>query len=128
MFRRRTRKLTSPVSDAVRKLRRRFRPTLEILEERTLLSTYTVDRLGDANAGTGNSGVLRYCIKQADARGDVNPIFFDPIVFATHQTITLGSTAFELTRPAGAGVPVGFLGSLLTITGPAAGVTIDAGL
>src|SRR5262249_45637127 len=113
MFRRRMRKLSSPVSDAVRKLRRRFRPTIEILEERTLLSNYTVNALSDPGPGSGTRGDRRYCINQVDASGDVNTIVFDPTVFAPHQTITLGGTDLVLTGPAGAGVPVGFVGSLL---------------
>jgi len=128
MFRRLLRKFFSPVSEVVRKRRRRFQPMIEILEERRLLSNYFVNKLGDAGTGAGNSGDLRYCINQANANPVANTISFDATVFATHQTITLGSTDLVLTRPAGAGVPVGFVGSLLTITGPAAGVTIDAGL
>jgi CSLREA domain-containing protein len=117
MFRRRMRKLTSPVSDTVQRLRRRFRPTIEILEERRLMSTYTVNSLTDTNTGTGNSGDLRYCIDHANFNPGANTITFDPTVFATHQTITLGSNALVLVNSTG----------LQTITGPAAGVTIDAG-
>jgi hypothetical protein len=45
-----------------------FRPSLELLEQRTLLSgnTYTVNALGDSGAGSGTSGDIRYCISQAD--------------------------------------------------------------
>jgi CSLREA domain-containing protein len=117
MFRtRQTRKLSSPFSDAIRRLRRRYRPTLEILEDRTLLSTYKVNALGDAGTGTGNSGDLRYCINQANSNSQANTIDFDSTVFAAHQTITLGGTQLELSNTAGT----------QTITGPAAGVTIDA--
>ena len=39
---------------------------LESLEGRTLLSTYTVDSLGDTGTGLGSSGDLRYAITQAN--------------------------------------------------------------
>jgi hypothetical protein len=56
-------------------LKRKFRPRLEILEDRTLLSVCTVDRLTDNNSGGGGEGSdlagdLRYCITNA-ADGDV---------------------------------------------------------
>jgi hypothetical protein len=46
-----------------------FRPRLETLEDRTLLSTYLVDRLTDTGAGSGLAGDLSYCIDHA-ADGD----------------------------------------------------------
>jgi hypothetical protein len=46
-----------------------YRPRLEVLEDRTLLSTYLVDHLADDTVGTGTSGSLRYCMTQA-ADGD----------------------------------------------------------
>src|SRR6266852_5738288 len=42
-----------------------FRPRLEILEDRTLMSVCTVDRLTDAGQGSGLTGDLRYCMEQA---------------------------------------------------------------
>ena len=48
---------------------RAYRPCLEILEDRTLLSTYVVDRLTDTGAGSGLAGDLSYCIDHA-ADGD----------------------------------------------------------
>ena len=38
---------------------RAYRPRLEVLEDRTLLSTYLVDHLADDLVGTGTSGRLR---------------------------------------------------------------------
>jgi len=39
-----------------------FRPRLDILEDRTLLSSYMVNSLTDTGAGSGLTGDLRYCI------------------------------------------------------------------
>jgi predicted outer membrane repeat protein len=47
-----------------------FRPRLEVLEDRTLPSTYVVNSLGDTGEGQGNAGDLRYCITQANANAD----------------------------------------------------------
>ena len=44
---------------------RSYRPQLELLESRTLLSTFTVDHLVDDMVGQGQSGSLRYCITNA---------------------------------------------------------------
>ena len=46
-----------------------FRPFMEVLEDRNLLSTYTVDHLTDDPVGEGLNGSLRYCITHA-ADGD----------------------------------------------------------
>src|SRR5262245_53218478 len=66
--------------------RRSCRLRLEALEERALLSAYTVDRLSDAGTGTDLTGDLRYCISQANSSpGD------DTITFAVTGTINLTS-------------------------------------
>src|SRR5437660_7775916 len=44
---------------------RSHRLQLEVLEDRTLLSVYTVDRLTDTGAGSDLAGDLRYCITLA---------------------------------------------------------------
>ena len=44
---------------------RTHRLQLEVLEDRTLLSVYTVDRLTDTGAGSDLAGDLRYCISRA---------------------------------------------------------------
>ena len=59
--------------------------TVEALEARALLSTFTVDSLGDAGAGTGLRGDLRYVITQVDRAGGDNTIDF-----AVTGKITLG--------------------------------------
>jgi hypothetical protein len=64
-----------------RRLAASFRPAIETLEDRNLLSTYTVDHLADDLVGRGLSGSLRYCITQA-ADGDT-------ITFGVQGTITL---------------------------------------
>ncbi|MBI1917437.1 MAG: right-handed parallel beta-helix repeat-containing protein [Planctomycetes bacterium] len=63
--------------------RRTFRPFLEVLEDRTVLSTLQVTSVGDSGTGT-----LRQAIQSA-VNGDT--IAFDPTVFATPQTISLTS-------------------------------------
>jgi len=83
----------------------RFRPHLEGLEARHLLSTYTVVLTTDTSglaAGqmkTATSGDLRYCIAQADAApaAKSDTIAFSPTVFAKPQIITLNSTLGTLT-------------------------------
>ena len=86
------------------------RPNLESLEDRRLLSTFTVE-----NTNSSGTGSLAVAIASADADRQANTITFDPNVFGTPQTITVGGTVpLELTDTSG----------LQTITGPAAGVTI----
>jgi hypothetical protein len=86
----------------------RFRPTLESIESRLLLSgTYTVNSFGNTGGGSGNSGDLTYCITQADNHGG------GTINFASnmHGTISLG--------------PYNYLPAIsqnITITGPGASV------
>ena len=49
-----------------RRTYRRPRFTVEVFEDRMLLSAFTVDSLGDSGAGSASSGDLRYCITKAD--------------------------------------------------------------
>jgi hypothetical protein len=67
-----------------------FRPCLQSLEDRNLLSTYTVDHLADDLLGRGLSGSLRYCITQA-ADGDT-------ITFGVEGTITLTQGELAITK------------------------------
>ncbi len=102
---------------AVHHHRRRRRPVVEALEGRALLSTFTVNSVGDAGSGSGDAGDLRYCINQANADDQANTIVFDSTVFGTAQTITLSGGQLELEDTLGT----------QTITGPAAGLTISGG-
>jgi hypothetical protein len=69
---------------------RRQRPTLEALEERTLMSVFTVDHLTDDGMGSGLTGDLRYCLTQATDG--------DTIMFAVTGTITLTQRLPEITQ------------------------------
>jgi hypothetical protein len=60
---------------------------------------------------------LRQAVNLADVLGAAAAISFDPTAFAAHQTIALTGGPLELSDT----------GGLQTITGPAAGLTLDAG-
>jgi len=82
---------------------RSYRPRLEALETRQLLSSFIVVLTTDNGGQTGQrvtatAGDLRYCIEQADAlhSATTDTISFSPTVFGTPQTITLNSTTREL--------------------------------
>jgi hypothetical protein len=84
---------------------RRVRPRLEILEDRTVPSTYTVNALTDTGGsgtgiGSGLAGDLRYCVTHATSGSD---------------TITFGVTGtIELA------MPLGYLDASVDIQGPGA--------
>ena len=65
--------------------RRRLRPTVMALEDRRLLSTFTVTNTLD----DGSAGTLRWAVGQANATAGADTIDFDSSVFNTPQTITL---------------------------------------
>src|SRR6266851_4995946 len=69
---------------------RAYRPCLEILESRTLLSTYLVDHLADDMVGMGTSGSLRYAI--------TNAVDGDTITFGVNGTINLTGALPNLTH------------------------------
>src|SRR5438552_1669745 len=73
-------------------LRRRSRARLGLnflLEDRVTPTTYTVNDIGDAGNGSGNSGDLRYCITQANSNGGPDTINFS--LGSGTQTINLDS-------------------------------------
>src|SRR5271166_3665907 len=93
--------------------RRRMQPTLLALEDRKLMSTFTVTSTLD----DGSAGTLRWAIGQANSAGGAETITFDKTVFKTAQTINLNGTQLELSDTTGTE----------TITGPKAGVTVNGG-
>jgi hypothetical protein len=69
---------------------RAYRPRLEVLESRNLLSTYLVDHLADDGVGTGLNGSLRYAITHA--------VDGDAINFGVTGTINLTGALPNLTH------------------------------
>src|SRR5262249_16210344 len=115
---------------------RRARMALEVLEDRTALSNYVVNALGDSSGsnsghGTGTfSGDLRYCINQAIQASEPATITFDASVFSAPNPISLSSTPSTDPGNANQYGPTGFVVSgnaNITLIGPSAGVTIDGG-
>src|SRR5262249_6286024 len=104
-----------PVTRTIRKVPHRARPALEVLEDRCVPSTIVVTNPTDTPVAGKID--LRQAIVQANTNGGAETITFDPTVFATPQTITLSGTQLELSDTTGTE----------TITGPAAGVTVDGG-
>ena len=92
--------------------RRRTQPTVTTLEDRWLLSTFTVTNTADS--GTGS---LRNEIGLANSTAGANVVDFSSTVFNTPLTITLTGGQLELNNKIGTE----------TITGPAAGVTVSGG-
>ncbi len=94
--------------------RRRTRPTVVALEDRRLMSTFTVTNTTDSGPGS-----LRYEIDAANSNTGASTIDFDSTVFNAPLTITLTGSPLELKNSSGAE----------TIMGPASGVTVSgAGL
>ena len=69
--------------------RNRLVPRLVPLEDRSLLTTFTVNSTLDNSSGTPTAGTLRWAVDQADLAGGNDAINFDPSVFGTPQTIAL---------------------------------------
>jgi SdrD B-like domain len=95
--------------------RKTTRAFIESLEQRKLLTSIVVNTLSDAASLPAGMMSLRAAIKTADASTTPTTITFSSTVFSTHKTILL--TQGELTL-SNAKQPT-------TITGPAAGVTVD---
>jgi hypothetical protein len=101
-----------PVIRPYRKAPFRARPTLEVLEDRWVPSIVVNN---PTDTPVANETDLRQAIDQANAAGGNQTITFDPVVFASAQTITLGGTQLELSDTTGTE----------SIIGPAAGVTVS---
>ena len=82
------------------------------LEDRTLLSTFTVTNTADSGKGS-----LPYEIGLANSTTGSNTIDFGGSVFSTSTTIILNGTQLELSNTSGT----------QTITGPSARVTVSGG-
>ena len=76
-----------------------------------------VNTTADGNTTPPGQLDLRQAVNLANATPGNRTITFDPTVFATPKTITLNGTQLELSNTTGTE----------TVTGPAAGVTIDGG-
>jgi hypothetical protein len=109
---------TRPVTHTVRQAPHRGRPTLEVLEDRCVPSTFIVNNTSDSFVHSKPAqGTLRWAVDQANSTSGANTIAFAKSVFATPQTITLSKGELSLTNTTG----------METILGPAAGVTVNAG-
>jgi hypothetical protein len=104
-----------PVVRPFRKAPFRARPSLEALEDRLVPSPIVVNNPTDTPV-VGKTD-LRQAIVQANTTGGAQTITFNKTVFKTPQTIPLNGTQLELTDTTGT----------ITITGPAAGVTVSGG-
>jgi streptogramin lyase len=99
---------------------RAYRPRLEVLEDRTLLSTYLVDHLADDMVGSGTSGSLRYCLTHVINGDDIT--FGEGVL----GTINLASALPNLTHNISIHGPGA---DLLAVRGPQADrvLTVAAG-
>jgi hypothetical protein len=103
-------------SRPVKNVRARLAAAIESLENRTLLTAVVVNTTADSIDPPSNSVVsLRDAIHIANASTTATTITFSPAIFGTAKTITLGGSDLEVTAA-----------KAVTITGPAAGVTVNA--
>lgn len=92
----------------------------EVLEIRMLLTTYTVNSLGDNNVGTGNTGDLRYVINRANELNTGTPSTPDVIQFSG-VTLTPGNHTIFVGGGAAGAVPLPALTAVATVDGTTAG-------
>src|SRR5438132_4889361 len=103
-------------SQALANRRRSFTPTLDILEDRTVPSTFTVNNLNDSGAGS-----LRQAVVDANAHAGADQIAF---ASALRGTITLTNGQLSITD----GVTINGPGSSrLTVSGRDANRVFDIG-
>jgi hypothetical protein len=94
--------------------RHSLQPAVGALEDRVLLSTFTVNNPTDAPVAGETD--LRQAVALANSTTGASTIEFDSTVFSAPQTITLILSPLSLTNAGGT-----------TINGPAAGVTVSGG-
>jgi hypothetical protein len=93
--------------------RNRLKPVLLRLEDRRLLTTFTVTNTFDSlSSGYPTTGTLRWAVEQADQAGGNEVIDFDSTVFDTPQTITIT----QIDAP----IEIGPESASITINGPGA--------
>ena len=98
--------------EARKRRRWRMRPTVVVLEDRRLLSTFTVNNNASSGASARCPTRSAWRIQPGGRTRSCSSSFFN-----TPQTITLGGTQLELSTA----------NESVTITGPAAGVTVSGG-
>jgi len=107
--------MTHIIHRSLRIQRARLAAAIEPLERRLLLTSVVVNTTADVTDAPGSSVVsLRDAINVANDSVTPTTITFNPTVFATAKTITLNGNALDISGSK----PV-------TITGPAAGVTVN---
>jgi hypothetical protein len=95
---------------------RRLKPVLMALEDRRLLSTFTVDSTADTlTGGSPTTGTLRWAVEQANAATSASTIDFS--LGSTPQTITLSQGVLELSNTSFSTTITGTGASLLSISG-----------
>ncbi len=128
---RRSRSVSGPGSDRRSRNRdwHRLRPVLLALEDRRLLSTFTVSSLADsAPANNPTPNTLRWAVEQADAATSASTINFNLGSNAT--TIILSQGALELSNTSFSTTITGPGASLLSVSGNQASsvLQIDQGV
>jgi hypothetical protein len=118
-FGRRAGGVSGPASRS-RHHRPRRRLSVEALESRALLSTFTVNSLGDTGMGSGTSGDLRFVITQVDQTPGNNTINF-----SVTGTIALNSALPDLSNTTGLTDIEGPGASSLTVSRSGASGTDD---
>lgn len=94
--------------------RRKYQPSIELLEGRTLLTTFIVNSLNDDNVGSGDSGDLRYIINRANELHTGTSADPDVIQFSGVTLTTANHTIFVGQGAAGA-IPLPDLTSIVII-------------